>query len=553
MARVSSLLDRVALAVSPAWAVRREQNKAMLRVLEIRQQELTALAAYAAAEKNRTTGWRSTAYSADGAILPDVSTINAVSRGAVRSNWAAKSIVRAYTRHVIGDGITCRSSARDPFTNESLDGWNERGDRLWDDWCSEPSACDIERRKTFFQIQRLICREFTTAGEVLIILRTGRSTGPVQLAVQMLEPEQLATDMIRSWSKEGNEIRNGIEIDEYGAPVAYWIYDDSHPLDGRYTAPKRIVASKIIHIFDQERPRQSRGVSELASVLTKLSHLDMYDNYQLVRAKLEACIGAALTGGPTLETSPASFGLAGSSGTTTDVNGNLEMNIEPGMMLDLRSTPGADVKFFDPKAPGTLYDPFTKRQIHQIAAGVGLDYSTVARDFTGGTFSSQREGHLERDKETDAMQEIIIGALKRIRREFIKAAILGGALPDPGYWGFPDFESYYTQADWQPPAKPWIDPANQAAAAEKMLQLGLATVKSLNNEQGEDWREVARQQVEEEKFRRDLRQAAGLIGANNNGADVKAEATGQTPGTNRPEGDAVSVPAGNGAVSRPGD
>ena len=63
--------------------------------------------------------------------------------------------------------------------------------------------------------------------------------------------------------------------------------------------------------------------------------------------------------------------------------------------------PGRTMKFHAPTTPGSQYEPFTRTQITKIAAGAGLDYPTVARDFTGMTYSGQLQGRLETWAETD--------------------------------------------------------------------------------------------------------------------------------------------------------
>src|SRR5690606_36656620 len=113
-------------------------------------------AVYAAAERSRLTAdWNARSTSADGALVPDIDTINDRARAAVRDEWAGSSAVAAYRRHVVGTGIHCRANARDPNTGKPREAFNRAADALWRQW-SRARWCDIERRKSFVEMQGLL-------------------------------------------------------------------------------------------------------------------------------------------------------------------------------------------------------------------------------------------------------------------------------------------------------------------------------------------------------------------------------------------------------------
>jgi len=78
------------------------------------------------------------------------------------------------------------------------------------------------------------------AGEVLIrVLKLPRNEylgvyRPVPLALEIIEADRLAGDKdtyaARLSNDNGNRIIRGVEIDDLGKPVAYWVYKD-HPLN----------------------------------------------------------------------------------------------------------------------------------------------------------------------------------------------------------------------------------------------------------------------------------------------------------------------------------
>jgi lambda family phage portal protein len=449
---LGKLLDKGIAIISPGWAFKRLQAR-------------TALAAYNGADISRVNrDWKRNQYSADGALLPDKSILNARAREATRNHWAGSSIVRGFVRHVIGSGILSKSNARDA-NGEPLSDFNEHIDWAFNYWGSRPELCDIERRRTLVGMQRLIARELKTVGQAIIIKRLvyGKSN---PLRFQVIEPEQLDQNLTKN-PETGYEIHGGVECDEYSGAVAYWVHTKEHPLDTN-SKSTRIPAEDVLHLIDPERVRQTQGCTEFAPVLDKMRALQMYDSYTLIRAKYEAAIGMVIENAST-GTNPL---IPSTAPVTTNSSGSYEVTIEPGMSPSL--LPGQTAKFHNPTTPGGQYEPFTYQQINEISAGAGSDYATTVRDFSKGSFSAQRQAKLEHDLETDPIQRLIIDLVLRPMRElFIELEILLNNVAAPDFNKSLRDRSRYLGCIWKPPAKPWIDPANQAAAAKIELDYRL--------------------------------------------------------------------------------
>jgi len=484
---------------------RLELDTIRLRRSEVRRlrKEQVLLSSYAAAEKHRLTqDWPYKTVSADRAIITDSRTLNARARLAVRDNWMGRSVVRAYRRRVVGIGITPKSAAADPRTGEVTDRFkqfNQEIDWWWRRWARNRLWCDSEKRKSFTELEGLSIEEFAVVGEALALVCYVPTEEMVGLRIQMLEPEQLDSEKMRN-PDTGNEVRGGVEIDgDTGAAVAYWLYVQGYDTVRRTRGgSKRIPADRVLHVFRQERARQTRGVTAFSAALVKMWHTQMYEEYQLIAARLEACQGGAIeTATPE---SGSIIGLPyGSGDSGTDSQGATEVVMEPGMMPKL--PPGAKVNWRQLSRPGNQYDPFVKAQIGHVAASLGLDYAQVARDFSQGNFSSQRQGTLEVDKELDAIEKLLIDAWCRPVREAFKLyAVLEGRVQAPGFFDSPEMTAAYMEDVWQGPPKPWIDPAKQAAAAKIMLDYMLTTRRDIFNERGVHVEEQARQSGREREI-----------------------------------------------------
>jgi lambda family phage portal protein len=465
MKKLGTFIDNAISVISPAWAARRANARAQFE-----------LSTFAAAENSRLTrDWKAKQVSADAAILFDMDTINARARMAERDDWAAGSIVDGYRRHVVGTGITCRSDARDANGEQRKD-FNRKADRLFRNWANNKKLCDTEQRKTLLGIQELAITEFATVGEAFAVLDYTPRTGVSGLRIRMFEPEQLDSVSTINPTNQ-NEIRRGIEIDDDGAPIAYWVYD-RHPQDysmpGGYVSPvaRRIPAEQVLHLMRQTRASQTHGYTRFARVLPKLRKLARYDDFMSVRAQFEAAICMTIE---SQEQTTSSWMTPGPSATPPVLqdDGSTEIDIRPGMVN--RMPPGTTGKIHVPTSPGGTYQPFMHQQLKEVSAGAGLDYQTTARDFDWGSFSSQRQALIERNGETDPLQMLLITDwLKPIRDAFITMEIMEGRLSAPGFgMADEDADQLWLNCKYCPPGKPWVDPANQAAASKIQIDYRL--------------------------------------------------------------------------------
>lgn len=461
------------------------------------------LSTYAAAEKGRLThDWRAAKKSADQEIITDSEVLNARARQMRRDKWDAASAVMSYCRNVVGTGITARSNARDPDTGEPFDDFNKKIDKLWKQWSERKGLCDIEQSKTFIEMQRLAIAEYVVVGEAFAIRSFLSRTDKVGLVIQMAEPEQLDTIKTKNPDTD-REIRGGIEINSYGAALAYWFYSGGSINNGYSRESTRVPAERVDHFFRQNRVRQTRGVTLLSPVMMKMRHLGMYDEYQLIAARLEACIGGVIKHDS--YAGDLGIGLPKElTDTGEDAYGSDEIVMEPGMMPRLR--PGEDVVFNTPTKPGQQYQPFARVQVGQSAAGIGLDYSQVARDYSEGNFSSQRQALLDVWKETDALQLLLITDFcMPIREAFKRFAIIQGLIEAPGFFDSPEMEQAYLEDEWRGPKKPWIDPLKEVNAAVKAIDYTLETHASLLNERGQDVRDVFKQKSQDKELAEQLK------------------------------------------------
>jgi len=493
--RLGGILDRAIAPLFPGWARRRSEARLHLLANEIRR----SFATYAAAEKTRLLKeWPAREKSADEAILPDAATLNARARAAVRDDWAARSAVDGFKRHVVGTGISACSAATDPATGEDLEDYNEALDWLWYRWSRSSRLVDVEGRKNLLGFQRLVAQELMTVGEAIIVLAYEKRETEVGLVLQAAEPEQLDAAKTRNGDRE---VRGGVEIDGFGRAVAYWIKTQPQTGGGYAYDSTRVPAERIIHVMDPERVRQTRGATRMAPVLARMRHLGMYEESELLAKQVESCIGLIVKqtglGDAPIGTRPS---VAASE---RDEKGNRKIFFEPAMVHRLAE--GEDIVPFNPQRPGAQYAAYTDQVKAEIGAGLGLDYATLCRDFSKGTFSSQRQGLLELWAETDCMVALMVDLfLRPVRNAFVRCAVLEGRIEAPGYFEDAAWRTAYEEAEWRGPPKKWIDPAREANAEKTAIEMRLKTRREIYNERGEDVRDAFRQIAAEKQLAEEL-------------------------------------------------
>lgn len=168
----------------------------------------------------------------------------------------------------------------------------DTGDVAFDDWAASwlkqwSNVCDLTSLQSFATLQGLIARSWFYDGEVFIYKTRGESGYP---RVQLIEAHRVETppDQIH---REGKSVIDGIEINQFGRPVGYWVSTSS----GKEKAYKLYDAALIIHHFEPSRPGQMRGEPFVSCVINDLHDLSDIQEYEKLAAKDAAEISHILT------------------------------------------------------------------------------------------------------------------------------------------------------------------------------------------------------------------------------------------------------------------
>jgi len=357
-------------------------------------------------------------------------------------------------------------------------------EKSWVEWCKRGSA-EVTRKLSFTLMTKVALETVARDGECFIRLHRGFDNRH-GFALELIDPEAVAVDYDVLHRKGAqNEIRMGVELDEWGAEVAYHLRagstDHYFYTGATYT---RIPADEMIHLQLIEAPNQTRSVPWITSALLRLGMLGGYEEAELTAAR----VGASKMGFFTSGIDSAGYGQQ-------EDGGDLVVDMEPGEFEELPA--GVDFKPFDPQHPTSAYGDFVKEVLRAIASGLGVSYNSLANDLEGVNFSSLRQGAIDERNTWKMLQNWIIESLhERVFNEWVEMALLHGIPTGFGGNLRPADVERYSAASWQPRRWQWVDPLKEMRAHESALALGVRSVSEIIREQGRDpldvWREIKR-------------------------------------------------------------
>lgn len=511
-----NVLDSLIAYISPAAGLKRAHARKVMR-------------SYAGAESNRLTNHKKPRnLAADQELLgPNgADAMRAWARSMVRDNAYAWNVVDTIVSNVIGDGITAQSTYETP-EGEDIEEVNDRRDSLFAQWSE---VADINGELTFSEIQVLCQREVVEAGEVLVrLIKTpGKEykgiSRPVPLALELIEADRLALERDTYKAKVSRGIQNsivrGVELDEKGKPVAYWLYPQhpNSPYSIHNITPERVPASEILHLYRKDRVGQTRGISWFAPVMSPMRDLGVYIDNELQSSAIASCFGVVVK-----SDTPIGSLLPPTGDDTSDANGNSLEYIEPGIVTRLR--PGEDISVINPARPNSSAEPWINLMLRGTAAGTGTNYEAISKDFSNTSYSSSRSSKLEDRARNKRWQNYIVWHLcQPVWDAFCDAASLTGEESFPTATELLAERRKVAPVEWQLPEQEWVDPASEQSAASDSIAKYMSTYQDELGSRGRSWRATFYQASKEQK----LRMRLGLLTAEEKTAQMMAAQTGAT-------------------------
>lgn len=285
---------------------------------------------------------------------------------------------------------------------------------------------------------------------------------------------------------------DGIEIDEWGAPKNYTVFNSTEAanLDNSY---KEYPAAQVLHWFRRSTPEQYRGVSELAPALLTLAYLRRY-SYATVRgAELAANIALLL------KTDAIDASIETTSGSAF-----LEARNSLGTGLILPS--GFDATQLKPELPTNNYGMMIDELLGSVGSSIGVPRLIIRKSAGGFTYASAKVDLSEMERFISIERaELVRSVLNKIFNAWFKEyCLVEGILPfkKSVYWTFEEGLGVK------------IDPLKEANATAKRFDYNITTLAREYAAQGLDWQKELEQKAKELAYIKELEERYNVKLAN---------------------------------------
>ncbi|MDE1905035.1 MAG: phage portal protein [Rhodospirillales bacterium] len=383
----------------------------------------------------------------------------------------------------------------------------------WDLWANDPGFwADGARLMTVTELMRLAFVHEIRDGDALAVMlwdadsvRPGAAHYATRL--QLIDPDRMSNpdemlDMAR--------MRGGVEIDELGAPVAYWLRR-AEP-NGFFDAASSMIWDRfpretgwgrpiVVHSCERERAGQHRGNGVLMSVVSRFKMLNRYDQVSLQRAVLQALIGVFVKSPYDAEL--VQNALGGEVSTYQELR-KLDSQENPPMLLGgLRIPklfPGESIDSIKSDSSMSEFENFEQAVLRSVAAATGTTAAEVSRDYSRTNYSSARAAMLSAWKTLIRRRRNFEGRFAApVYAAWLEEAADRGRVPLPK--GAPAFDAWrgaYARCEWIGPGRGWVDPVKERQGEMLALDGRFGSLKRVCAEvMGVSWRKILQQQAAE--------------------------------------------------------
>lgn len=474
-----NLIDRAIAAVSPYRALKRAQARIALRTV----------ARYDAGKTTKTYRPSRDATTGEVQVKRDAATVRAQARDLERNHDLFRGALRTLTRNVVGPtGISIEPTPR--TTNDDIDDDLARSLlNLWREFTARP---EVTRTMDWVQVQEMACRSWLRDGEVFAQIVEGlgapiRYATRVPLALELLEADYVPLDY-----DPDERTQAGIRTDDWGRPIVYYAHK-RHPGGNAALSDaslKAVPAERMLHIAVRERLSGLRGISQFASVITRIYDIKDYEESERLAARIAAAIAAFVQRDKEMEWTPPE---------DVDPAAARDFSLAAGAIFD-RLLPGEEIKMLNPNRPNTALGEFRAAMLRAAARGGGLTYSAFSGDYNG-TYSAQRQELVEGFDGYRALTSVFVAQFVRpVWERFVALAVNAGLVKVP-----PGVRiETLAQAEFRGPKMPWIDPKKEAEGLLVLTRGGFGSLTQCIAERGGRMQDVFEQIARERRLADEL-------------------------------------------------
>ncbi|MHA1839305.1 MAG: phage portal protein [Candidatus Ranarchaeia archaeon] len=411
-----------------------------------------------------------------------------------KENLYARGLIRRLITNEIATGLSLEAipselilsgSVPGGFSEDQKNEWSELVETRFQIWAKNPLLCDYKQKNTFGALQRIARAEALVSGDVLVVLRQSQKTRLP--SIQLISAHKIQTPIGHD-PRRGNKILHGVELDNKGRQVAFWILQDDNQTSKRLPAFGERSGRRIAWLVygTDKRLDDVRGEPILSLVMQSLKEVDRYRDSAQRKATINSILAMFIKKGENKPgTKPLSGGavrrgaadLTNPDGTTRQFNIDKQL---PGLVLE-ELQQGEEPVGFNSAGTDINFPVFEAAIVNAIAWANEIPPEVLTLAFQNNYSASRgavNEFKIYLDKSRSERAEEFD---EFIYTEWLLSEVLLDNIQAPGLieaWRDPlkyDIFGAWIASDWAGAIKPNIDLKKEVSAYQKLLELGLIT------------------------------------------------------------------------------
>lgn len=435
-------------------------------------------------------GWHGYLQSIDDTLQYNLATLRSRARQLVEDNGEAAGLLLDFESDIVGPMGAVLQFRATKARGGQLDTLNDRIEARFKRWGARGSIT-MDGFDDSASLQRMVVRTVITDGEFFALKHRDRFLND-GYSLQPIDADQVDENYNVAPNANGVRIVMGVEIDRYGKPLAYHVWDN-HPNSTIRGERRRIPASDMVHVFKRVRPGQTRGMTWFAPALVTWKLNDQYTESELVQSMLAAAQGGFFENDEGIGGFPMRT-ITNADGTTSEVP--IDMEVEPGISRAL--PPGWTFKAWQPTHPTANFVGFVKTIKRIIARSFGRSYASLTGDLSDVNFSSMRTDRVrEMEQNRLHQQDLLVRQFMAVifADWFMMADLKGSLGVLPMSLGDP-----LQHVTWMCRGWPWIDPLKDAATAQLEIQMRVNSPQRICAQRGVDFYDIVDEIAEAQKY-----------------------------------------------------